>query len=54
MKVAKSAVFSVATFDGGDQFILGVNGYQLQVKRDGLYYVDATGTPKAIWGIGPK
>ena len=54
MNVAKSDVFSVTTFDGGDQFILDVNGYQLQVKRDGLYYVDATGTPTAIWWIGPK
>lgn len=54
ISIGSGLTFSVSTFAGGDQFILSVNGYQLQVKRDGLYYVDATGTPTAIWGIYPK
>ncbi len=26
---------------------------QLQAKRDGFYFVDATGTPTALWGLYP-
>ena len=54
IKIGEGLSFSVWTYptwaDG--EFILEASGYQLQVKRDGLYFVDATGSEAvAIWGI---
>lgn len=46
--------FSSFTDSTGLALIFSIDGMQLQVKQDGLYYVDATGTPTAIWGISAK
>lgn len=37
----------------GLALIFSIDGMQLQVKKDGLYYVDATETPTAIWSMYP-
>lgn len=46
--------FSTFVDSTGLALIFSIDGMQLQVKGDGLYYVDATGTPTAIWGISAK
>ena len=51
--MAAGLTFSVGRFADGTGVILDVSGMQLQVKNDGLYYVDATGSPTAIWGMRP-
>ena len=45
--------FGTFTDSTGLALIFSIDGMQLQVKQDGLYYVDATGTPTAIWGMHP-
>lgn len=51
--MAAGLTLSVSRFADGTGVILDVSGMQLQVKNDGLYYVDATGFPTAIWGMRP-
>lgn len=51
--IGDGATFSAGTFEDGSSIVLDVSGLQLQVKPDGLYYVDATGTATAIWAIKP-
>lgn len=46
--------FGTFTDSTGLALIFSIDGMQLQVKQNGLYYVDATGVPTAIWGIYPK
>ena len=45
---------AVSLFNGGDSFVFDVNGLQLQVKPEGIYFVDAVATPTMIWGIYPR
>lgn len=46
--------FGTFTDNTGLALIFSIDGMQLQVKQNGLYYVDATGVPTAIWGIYPQ
>lgn len=45
--------FGTFTDNTGLALIISIDRMQLQVKQNGLYYVDATGTPTAIWGMHP-
>ena len=45
--------FGTFTDNTGLALIISIDRMQLQVKQNGLYYVDATGTPTAIWGMYP-
>lgn len=54
--IAGGLTLGVRTFTdtSGLTLVFDVNGMQFQVKRNGIFYVDATGTPTAIWGIYPE
>ena len=55
LQVGAGVTFGAGTFTDstGLAVVFSINGMQLQVKQNGLYYVDATGTPTAIWGMFP-
>lgn len=54
ISIGDGTKLAVSLFNGGDSLVFDVNGLQLQVKPEGIYFVDAVATPTMIWGIYPR